>query len=1167
MSSDHRTLRELRDIARNMRIRGFYKLNKAPLIRAIHNAVKNPGVVHVVHNNVANTFNTYYVQAPAGERDPWVFLEKQKQGIIDNAAPLTKLWLALEIQFVKSQNSDYKDAVLASLPQTIINTDNDLNVDIMFERIMSLIDRYTNEGSGFTINKINRLFVNKIRVDLTGAGSYFEAPTFIKNKKAIVNIKNNDEKCLIHCLNAALHPVKKNKERVASYPADHGLNFTGIDFPTPYTQVKKVEKLNNLAINVYYLEGGTKVQPCHLSKQPKHMKRIHLLMIEDEETDRQHYTWIKHFNRLLFDTRKCKNQTYFCDRCLNGFTSERVLLQHREDCEGTETHNARIIMPPREKSKVKFVNYHKQLQVPYIVVADCESLIKEHKENRGDRTEIKSRHELCSYAFKLLRYDGDSSKLKLYRGLDAGKKFIDDLMKVEKYVFRQLSNPVPMKMTPEERRAFKGASMCHICENQLGGDRVRDHCHITGKYRGPAHNACNLALRIDPKTMHIPVIFHNLRGYDSHLILQDLAQADGRLTCIPNNMEKYISFSAGRLRFVDSLQFMSSSLDRLVKSTKKEDLKITRAHFKTDEQFNLMAQKGVYPYEYMNDWCKFNKRKPPKKSKFYSSLENKHITDEQYEHVHTVWRTMGCRNLGDYHDLYLTTDVLLLCDIFQNFREVCVKTYKLDPAHYYTSPGLAWDALLKKTRTELELLTDIDMFLMVEKGLRGGISMVSKRHVVANNKHVDGYDPNKPSNYLMYLDANNLYGWAMMQKLPTGQFEWKNDLTAETILSHPPDDPRGYIVEVDLEYPPELHDEHNEYPLAPERLKVEEDWLSDYQKKHRINTVETFKLIPNLRNKTKYVVHYRTLQLYVSLGLKVVKLHRVLEFHQSSWMAPYIEMNTNMRKKAQSDFEKDFFKLMNNSVFGKTMENLRRRVSIKLLRVTEERQIQKLVSKPSYIRHEIYNDKLVAIQNRKNQIVMNKPIYVGMSVLDLSKRLMYDLYYNDYKKKYGNKCKLCYTDTDSFVLEVFTDDFYAEMDPKKYDNSDFPKDHPLYSEENKRVVGLMKDECASEPIAEFIALRPKMYSVLKKSGANIKKAKGVKSYIVKGTINHEMYKECITDSKTFTHEMNMLSSKKHQIYGVTQTKQSLSPYDSKRYWLEDGISSYAYGHYRIANRV
>ena len=235
-------------------------------------------------------------------------------------------------------------------------------------------------------------------------------------------------------------------------------------------------------------------------------------------------------------------------------------------------------------------------------------------------------------------------------------------------------------------------------------------------------------------------------------------------------------------------------------------------------------RKDVYPYEYMDTWDRFTEPKLPPKEVFYSKVSDAHISDEDYAHAQKVWETFGCKTLGDY----CRTDVLLLAVVFETFRRTCQKQYGLDPAQYYTSPGLSWDALLKKTGVELELLTDYDLHLFIEKGLRGGISMASKCHARANNPLIEGYEPGQQSSHILYLDANNLYGWAMSQYLPTGGFQWVDDCQqlAKTIAEQPADSPEGYILEVDLEYPEDLHEAHN--PLAPERMVVQKEWMSEY---------------------------------------------------------------------------------------------------------------------------------------------------------------------------------------------------------------------------------------------------------------------------------------------------------------------------------------------------
>ena len=676
------------------------------------------------------------------------------------------------------------------------------------------------------------------------------------------------------------------------------------------------------------------------------------------------------------------------------------------------------------------------------------------------------------------------------------------------------------KIGKDDKQKAEKQTDCYSCKKPLlqkyYRDAVKDHCHLTGKYRGAAHSGCNLKLKINPKTHQVPVVFHNLRGYDAHHLMQAMANLNKEVKCVANNMEKYITFSVDGLRFIDSLNFLLASLDSLVevivegveeatsklkdreqqyKEKIKEELKITST---ISNGSDLLYKKGIYPYEYMDSFEKFTETSLPSKEEFYSSLNDQHISEEEYTHAKEVWKTFDCKTLGDYHDLYVKTDVALLADVFENFRKLCLKQYGLDPAHYFTSPGLSWDALLKMTGVNLELLTDHDMHLFVERGIRGGISMVSKRYAKANNPLLMDYDKSKPNNYIMYLDANNLYGWAMSKPLPKSGFKWKRVMpTEEEILNKKENDKKGWILEVDLEYPPELHKEHNSYPLAPEKKAVESEKMSDYQNKLikdlKLKLPNSKKLLLTLEDKNDYVVHYENLKFYLNQGMKLKRVKRALEFEQECWMEPYIRMNTEFRKQGKNDFEKNFYKLMNNSVFGKTMENLRNRVDIRIVRSNEKDKIRKLVASPLYARHVIFTNDLVGIDMHKSRLLLNKPVYTGMTILDKSKILMYDFFYNHLKKQYGEKCELLYTDTDSLLLKIETEDVYKDIKAKEsfYDTSNYPEEHPLYSKVNKKVLGKMKDECEGIPISEYVGLRSKMYSVMTegKSEQRIEKIK------------------------------------------------------------------------------
>ena len=272
------------------------------------------------------------------------------------------------------------------------------------------------------------------------------------------------------------------------------------------------------------------------------------------------------------------------------------------------------------------------------------------------------------------------------------------------------------------------------------------------------------------------------------------------------------------------------------------------------EYLQLLKQKDAYPYKYMNSFERFNEEQLPSRKYFYSSTKDGKISDDgkiSYGHIRAkdyltcqkTWDKFKMKNMGDYHDHYFKNDVLLLADVFEKFIDICLKYYGLDPCHYFSSPGLSWDAMLKMTDIKLERISDIDKYLFIEKGLRGEISHSTKRYAKANNEYINDYDPEKPSTFISDLDTNNLYGWAMSEYLPYKGFKWLKSIDKFDIMPISEKSKIGYFLEVDLEYPDKLHELHNDFPLASEKLAVSSDMLSKYCKKiaDKSSVVSTFR--------------------------------------------------------------------------------------------------------------------------------------------------------------------------------------------------------------------------------------------------------------------------------------------------------------------------------------
>ncbi|CAB4408607.1 unnamed protein product [Rhizophagus irregularis] len=815
----------------------------------------------------------------------------------------------------------------------------------------------------------------------TGAG-HIPLPKDLATKKGVVNPANDDDKCFQWAILAALHPVEKNAERISKYKEYvNELNFKDIEFPVQADEVilRRFERQNPTIALCICEWRDHRLCPIYVTDKDdaEGRKIIDLVLISNGE--KQHYCWIKNMSRLVNKRTKDGHATFVCRWCISHFTHQQEIHdKHVAICRGLKKTPQADRMPSVKKGNdiYEFKNWKRRMQVPYYFVADFEALVMDTPPTDADKDKKtrKVQEQIpCSYSYIKVRYDGVSESQKIFTGENAAQKFVIEMLNEAEAICNEFRNPMEMMpLTTQEQASYDNAINCWICRNSLDGNKVRDHCHITGMYRGAAHKGCNLDLSIKPREMHIPVIFHNLSGYDGHIIMQGIGamECEDDIDPIPYNMEKYMAFKLGSLRFIDSLQFMKSSLDKLASNLGAEkcraqecsnpqhlwridvgrcfahpkNFKITRSQI-PPELLEIYLKKGVYPYEYMNDWKKFEKTSLPPKGAFYSKLNETHISDKEYEYAQYVWEKAGCKTMQDYHDIYLKTDVLLLADIFQNFREMALKKYGLDPLWYYSTPGFAWDALFLMTEQKLDLITDQDMYMMVRTRIT----------------------------WWNLYDANNLYGWAMLQYLPTGNFHWvkeKNELfnIQRQIENNeiPDDSSEGYILKVKLEYPQALHSQHTDYPLAPERMKVKKEWLSKKQQEIIARSGQRYtptdKLIPNLFDKDEYVVHYRNLQYYVSQGLVIKKVYEAIKFEQAPWMKPYIEFNTAERAKAKNDFEKDFYKLMNNSVFGKTMENLRKRVRVSVVQPqTYPKKYKKLTSDPAFKGRKIFSENLVAI--------------------------------------------------------------------------------------------------------------------------------------------------------------------------------------------------------------
>lgn len=753
-------------------------------------------------------------------------------------------------------------------------------------------------------------------------------------------------------------------------------------------------------------------------------------------------------------------------------------------------------------------------------------------------------------------------------------------------------------------------------------------------YIGSSHYACH---RSAYKSCKIPVVFHNLSGYDGHLIMQsldsriffDLNRKD-HFTGIPQAGDKFMAFSFCGLEFIDSYRFMLASLDDLTDNLRKEGeapFKITQHVMKeylTKRNINydaqirtLLMKKGQFPYEYFDHPRRFLETSLPTIESFHNTLRNEQCSPSKYCHAQEVWTQLKCETFRDYHDIYLLLDVILLADIFENFRLICMQENGLEPLKYISLPGYTFDASLRYVKVvntlDTQYVSDVhlpfehqlfsageeDKYEFVEASIRGGISMTPGRLATANHRFMHrSYDPGQLSSFIALLDANNLYGYAMSQSLPLNNYHWIDPKSMSVrhhvlkILAMTEDQPMGMIYEVDGYFPDECHDNLSDFPPVPVNETIPLNITSPYynelcQKYDTKHDHKTPKLLCNLLPKTRYKVYYRSLQQYIQLGFEVTKIHRILGFTQCKYLAGYIDFNTKKRALAKTEFEKEFFKLLLNSLYGKFIQDNRKFQTVRA--IGNNNYANKSTWDPFITHFRLINENLVLAYMKRGRILLNSPITIGSVILDQSKWLMYDFWYRKLKPVFGTRLRLLFTDTDSLCMHVETNDLMVEMKQNGLlnymDLSNWPKDTSYFNEnyydpQYQKVIGKFKWECVGQYIREVIALRSKMYSIdfyerpcrgcqqtnilACRCNANKATAKGV-SKPVKQQLTHMKYMECLLSEENYELQrefMHRIGSINNQLYLSKMNKITLSPNDSKL-WLKNSIETLPYGHYRI----
>ena len=710
------------------------------------------------------------------------------------------------------------------------------------------LDEFEQGESGYIFDGIKKLTVKMFKNHDIRASSYCKLPKSFSNSKSIVNIQNNDNYCFLWSILAHKYKVDNHRERVSHYENHfHELNQGDIQFPMKIKDIPTFERLNNLNENVFELSANDKsLSPKYVNKN-YYDEQIDLLLYEN------HYCLITNLHNF------CKNNEHYnhlCRRCLNTYDNQSKLEEHMLRCLEQKVCNISCMHP---NQKIKFKDWYMKIDPPMWIAADfeCMNIPINDNDNENDNNAVTDKlfiNEPLAIGYNIVK-NSEYDNLNLekdgyikYFGEDCVEWFVNEMLEIESYMKTYFKNE--LEINPDTIPENYNENNCWLYEKEFKlkdikeNPVVRDHCHLTGRFRGLAHNNCNLNTR-KAHTSFVPIIFHNFSGYDWHLIFEKLVNIATKKNIkinendiIAKSSENYISLKIGCLKFLDSYRFLNASLDKL--SMTLSSFPSLDANGMEDD---LFKRKLAYPYEKGNNIESYYKPLKLGREDYFSTLKQSYPDFEEIIRTQAIIVKNKIINLKEITMLYLKNDVLLLTDIFQNYIDTCKKAYGINPLYSYSTPSFTWKAGLKMSGVKLDYITDDKLRLLLENNMRGGPS------ACMGNRYVK-----KGERKIVYEDVNNLYGWSMSQYLPTGDFhEIKvTRSNSKTILRTPDNNEHGFLIECDLEYPNSIHKKTKYFPFLPEKKTVKVEDFSPYMTTNKPEKYKpTEKLIMDQTNKQR----------------------------------------------------------------------------------------------------------------------------------------------------------------------------------------------------------------------------------------------------------------------------------------------------------------------------
>ena len=1067
------------------------------------------------------------------------------------------------------------------------------------------LEQIEETGSGWTILGISKVLLEVGKCNLIGAGKKSNDETdevrlnIPHGKQFLIDVSTNDQLCFANAF--AQHFINVHDRKTTRQWISENLKLDGIVFPMNLQKVGMFERRHahlETGINVFLLEGN-QCYPVHKSVRNIVQKCANILLVPHvvKKQKRYHYVYIQDLDSFLgsyrtqLDSRRCKTNKH-CINCLSSFSTQEKLDEHQLVCLKNEVQR---IVTPEEGKKLKFQNHVNCFGHEFIGFADFEARLvpfdrTSHKKCKncqelGDislcshETTILNEQEPTCYSLVFVDREKNIVFQRTEVAEDVMPLFFQALDDAQDLLLPQLqAAKQQMVWTSADEALYRNAKFCHICKEEFKSprDKVRDHCHKTGRWLGPAHYKCNVERRVKTNLLYY---MHNFSGYDSHFVVKYYRQLLGRekrVKGLAYNGQKFRTLDIGRVSFVDSLSLLDASLGELVSDLVKEghNFPILEASgiYETEEQRELLIRsKGIYPYEYIKSYETLLEQNLPPIESFYSILKDESVSETDFKQAQDTFQAFKCRDLRDYTKLYCHLDTLQLAEVMLEFMHEVERDFGLCSTNYISLPQLSFDAMLKTTKVELDYIPDQEMTLLFENSIRGGVSYVNVRHV----------DVEKEGGIIEYYDANNLYGKAQMEFLPMGNYRWLSQAEIkqfddiQVLMRKPKDDPKGWVFEVDLEYPDELKKSrmHQNMPLAPEHLQIFFPDLSQYSKecldvtsgKKSNDRYTSSKLCGTFYDKKRYLVHYRNLQFYLKHGLRLTKIHRVIEFDQGNFCKEYIDFTAKKRATSKSDFKKRMAKLLANANFGKWLQNVRKYIDVKI--VSKETTAAKWINSPRFISSRQLSPDLIAIFLKKKKVVLDRKYSIGFSILEISKLIMYEYFYEVIVPRFGEKnVDIILSDTDSFLLHIrnHTREQAREKMSDVMDYSNLAKNDTFYDAGRAKVPGYLKTETPTSRITECVAPKSKCYAFRSvpddansKEQSVEKKCKGItKSRIKKMKI--DSYRECVQNMTVVKTQIARLQSKNHNIQTILQNKVSLSSFCDKRYLLHCGKHSLPY---------